>query len=216
VRRLAPAVVGVLAAAASLVVACDPTEPGGSTSSRFAAAKKEAGGRGAVFCEQQWPAAAPGARKYTAIPERELPERGLPDRPLPGAAAGTAVAAGGWKWVNLWATWCLPCIEEMSLLARWQRSLARDGIALDLELWSVDEDAAQLTRFLASTAVPGRVRWLRAPGDLPAVLASLGADRAAGIPVHALVDGAGNLRCLRVGAVHEEDYGAVKTILSGA
>jgi len=209
VRRIAPAVVGVLAAAACLVAACDPAAPEGATSSRFAAAKKETGGRGGVFCEQQWPAAAPGARPYTAIPER----------PLPAAPAGDAVvagAAGAWKWVNLWATWCLPCVEEMSLLARWQRSLAKDGIALDLELWSVDEDAAQLTRFLASTAVPGRVRWLRAPGDLPAVLASLGADRAAGIPVHALVDSAGNLRCLRVGAVHEEDYGAVKAILSGA
>ncbi len=213
-RRLAPAVVGVLAAAACLVAACDPAAPaapGGSASSRFAAAKKETGGRGAVFCDQQWPAAAPGARSFTAIPERALPERALPAAP-----AGVAGTAGAWKWVNLWATWCLPCVEEMSLLARWQRSLAKDGIALDLELWSVDEDAAQLTRFLASTAVPGRVRWLRAPADLPAVLASLGADRGAGIPVHALVDGAGNLRCLRVGAVHEEDYGAVKTILSGA
>ncbi len=213
-RRLAPAVVGVLAAAACLVAACDPAAPaapGGSASSRFAAAKKETGSRGAVFCEQQWPAAAPGARSFTAIPERALPERALPAAP-----AGVAGTAGAWKWVNLWATWCLPCVEEMTLLGRWKSSLAKDGIALDLELWSVDEDAAQLTRFLASTAVPGRVRWLRAPADLPAVLASLGADRGAGIPVHALVDGAGNLRCLRVGAVHEEDYGAVKTILSGA
>ena len=29
--------------------------------------------------------------------------------------------------VNLWATWCKPCIEEMDLLGRWGKSLAAEG-----------------------------------------------------------------------------------------
>ena len=192
-------------AAACVVAACEPAEPAGSAPPRFASVKQEAGSKAAAFCEKQWPAAAAGGRRYTEIPER----------PLPGAPALAASAAGSWKWVNLWATWCVPCVEEMRLLARWKRSLEKDGIALDLELWSVDEDEAKLVQYLAQTAMPGRVRWLRAQQDLPAVLESLGADRASGIPVHALVDSNGNLRCLRVGSVHDEDYGAVKSMLAG-
>ena len=191
-----------LAAAALAAAACDSSQQAEPITSRFAAVEKVAHrGSDTGFCEKQWPAAS---RKFVAIPERPLP------------AASTRGDAGGksWKWVNLWATWCLPCVEEMGLLARWRSSLEKDGIPLDLELWSVDEDQTKLVEYLQSTGVPGRVRWLRAPEDLPAVLESLGADRAAAIPVHALVDGDGNLRCLRVGSIHEEDYGAVKALLT--
>jgi hypothetical protein len=103
----------------------------------------------------------------------------------------------------------------MRLLARWQHSLEQDGIRLDLQTWSVDEDEATLADYLKSHPVPGRVRWVRSQADLPAVLAALGAAPDSGVPVHALIDGAGNLRCLRVGAVHDEDYGAVKSLLAG-
>jgi hypothetical protein len=34
------------------------------------------------------------------------------------------------------------------------------------------------------------------------------------IPVHALVDASGWLRCVRVGAIHEQDYAAVKGLLA--
>jgi hypothetical protein len=33
--------------------------------------------------------------------------------------------------------------------------------------------------------------------------------------VHALVDGKGDVRCVRVGSVHVEDYAAIKAIVSG-
>ncbi|MEO8604417.1 MAG: hypothetical protein ABI629_17735 [bacterium] len=194
--------------AACVLSACDPSPPDAPAPARFASVKKEATDHAAAtFCERQWPAApAADARRYGEIPERALPDG--------RTSAGTA--GGGWKWVSLWATWCLPCVEEMHLLTRWQHSLAQDGIGLDLELWSVDEDQAALSRFLDTTAVPGRVRWVRSPQDLPAALAALGADPTAGVPVHAFIDAHGNLRCLRVGAVHDEDYGAVKTLLSGS
>ena len=191
--------------AGCLLAACDQAAPEAPAPARFAAVGKQATDRAAAtFCEREWPAApAPGARAYHEIPERPLP--GGPTSPAAGA---------GWKWINLWATWCLPCVEEMRLLARWHRSLAQDGIGVDLQMWSVDADQAALADYLRTTTVPGRVHWLRGPDDLPAALAALGADPTAGVPVHALIDRAGNLRCLRVGAVHDEDYGAVKTLLS--
>jgi thiol-disulfide isomerase/thioredoxin len=203
-RRL---VVAAALVCTCLLTACDPATPDAPAPARFASVGKATNDQaGATFCEKQWPAApAPGARRY-----REIPARPLPDGRLIAPASG-----GAWKWVNLWATWCLPCVEEMRLLARWQRSLEEDGVGLDLESWSVDEDEATLGHFLETTAVPGRVHWLRSQQDLPAVLAALGADSTAGVPVHALIDPSGSLRCLRVGAVHDEDYGAVKTLLSG-
>lgn len=177
--------------------------------SRFASVKKEASTKAATaFCEKQWPGSSTetGTRKYIEIPEKAVP----------GAPSVAGAPKGSWKWVNLWATWCLPCVEEMGLLSKWKSSLEKDGVPIELELWSVDEEEAKLTEFMKKHSMPGRVRWLRAQDDLPGVLESLGADRMSAIPVHALVDGSGNLRCLRVGSVHDEDYGAVKTMLTGA
>jgi len=203
-RLVLPCAAALLAAA--LPAACDRAAPDAPAPARFAAVGHDASRAAAQgFCERQWPPApAAGAQRYGAIPER----------PLAGAPASGAAAGGTWTWVNLWATWCLPCREEMPLLARWQQILARDGVGLELELWSVDADGAALADYLETTAVPGRVRWLRSPADLPAALAALGADPTAGVPIHALVDRHGYLRCLRVGAVHVEDYGAVKTLLT--
>ena len=204
-----PAVVVVVVVAialAALVSSCD-SKPEGKAPSRFDSVKKPASSTAANnFCEKQWPAAAEGGKKFVTPPER----------PIPGAPAPAAVKAGSGRWINLWAPWCHPCVEEMPLLDKWKRSLDKDGIALDMELWSVDDEEQALTGWLAKTAMPGRVRWVRSAADLPAVLENLGAEKASAIPVHALVDGNGNLRCLRVGAVHDEDYGAIKAILSGA
>jgi thiol-disulfide isomerase/thioredoxin len=177
----------------------------GPAPSRFDSVKKTASTAANNFCEKQWSTTEGAKKKYVEPPER----------PIPGAPQVPA-KAGSWKWVNLWATWCHPCVDEIPLLARWKTSLEKDGIPVDLEMWSVDEDQAALTAWLQKTAMPGRVRWVRSPDDLPSVLDGVGADKAAAIPIHVLIDASGNLRCLRVGAVHDEDYGAIKSMLSGA
>ena len=190
-----------------LVTSCTESKPEGPAPSRFASVKKQQSSKAAnAFCERVGPAAEAGSKRYTAIP----------GRPVPGASADSkGEEKPTWKWVNLWATWCLPCVEEMGLIAKWKSSLEKDGIPIELELWSVDEEEAKLSAWLKKSSMPGRVRWLRSQEDLVPVLESLGADKNSAIPVHALVDPAGNLRCLRVGSVHDEDYGAVKTMLSG-
>ncbi len=202
-------VVAVAAALLSLsaLLACDDGKPAAQEAapSRFDSVKHSAGNKAASsFCEVSWPAGEKAPHFATPA-----------TKPLPVKVDGPK-SAGGWRWINLWATWCHPCIEEIGLLDRWETSLKKDGIALDLELYSVDDDAAALSAWLGKKKMPGTVNWLAGgAADLPAVLTSLGVDKAAGIPVHALVDPSGALRCVRTGGVHDEDYGAVKAILTG-
>lgn len=181
--------------------------PEGAVASRFDAVKAPTSApTGAGFCEKSFPATGAGARTYVAPPLRDLP---------PGAKAAKADAGTGWTWVNLWATWCTPCVEEMALLGRWKDALAREGSPFRLELLSADapEAATALSRAIGK-GLPGPVTWLRGEDDLGPYLDSLGVGRGAALPVHALVDPRGNLRCVRVGAIHDRDYPVVKAILS--
>ncbi len=197
----------LMPAAGLVVVGCDDDKPAGPAPSRFNGVKREQNTAAQkAFCEVSFPATGGEGGKTFVAPV---------EKPIPGVSpAGNS--RGGWRWVNLWATWCHPCIEEIGLLGKWESSLARDGIPLDLELYSVDDDEAALTGWLKKKNMPGTVRWLKGGAtDLPAVLESLGVDKGSPIPVHALVDPSGKLRCVRTGSVSDQDYGAVKSILTG-
>jgi thiol-disulfide isomerase/thioredoxin len=178
---------------------------------RFAGVRKQAASSASAqsaFCERSYPAGGVGARRYAAPPERPVP--GAEDRSGSAGAGGTA-----WTWVNLWATWCVPCVAEMELLGRWKDGFSRDGIPVSFEFVSIDDpDRGQELGAWRAKGLPGPIRWLRSEPDLGPLLESFGVDRDAMIPVHALVDGAGWLRCVRVGAVHEQDYAAVKGFLA--
>ena len=177
---------------------------------RFAGVRAQAGSPAtaqSTFCEKTYPAGGAGARRYAAPPQRPLPGPELTGDPA-GARGST------WTWVNLWATWCTPCVEEMELLRRWRDGFSQDGMRVSFELVSIDasDRAKELTGW-RSKGLPGPLRWLRSEQDLGPFLDSLGVDRSAMIPIHALVDASGWLRCVRVGAVHEQDYAAVKGLL---
>lgn len=155
------------------------------------------------FCEQTF---TTGQRPFSWPPERALPDGTTPPRP----------ATGRWTWVNVWATWCAPCVEEMGLLGRWTRALQQEGRAIDLELVTIDKPAdATLLADRMSKGLPGQVRWLRDEPDFGPFLDTLAVDRSAAIPIHALVDPRGDLRCVRVGAISGQDYAAIKSILTG-
>jgi len=103
----------------------------------------------------------------------------------------------------------------MGLLARWTEGLRREGRRIELDLLTVDAPEAEAAlRRIVDKGLPGPVRWLRSPDDLGPFLDGLGVARDAALPIHALVDPAGLLRCVRVGAIHERDYGVVKALLA--
>jgi hypothetical protein len=103
----------------------------------------------------------------------------------------------------------------MDLLRRWRDGFSRDGMQVAFELVSIDApDRGEDLAAWRSKGLPGPIRWLRAEGDLGPFLDSLGVARDAMIPVHAMVDASGWLRCVRVGAIHEQDYAAVKGLLA--
>jgi thiol-disulfide isomerase/thioredoxin len=201
-------------AAALLLVGCGDSKKGPLKASpgRSAAVKpkkktgpvNDTGG----FCEQSFPASGAGAVTFQWPPLRALPGAKAAAQPTPTPR---------WRWVNLWATWCKPCMEEMGLLARWNAALEKEGAGIALELLSIDavEDEAKLGERLARGGLPGVVHWLRGQEDFGPLLDQLGVSRNAAIPIHALVDPKGQLRCVRVGAIGARDYAAVKSILSG-
>lgn len=183
-----------------------PTE-GQGNKGRFDAAKpgakKAATAKG--FCDATFPASGEGAVRFQEPPTREVP-----------GAKVTAKTAGGWRWVNVWATWCVPCREEMALLGRWREAAARDGSPFELELLSIDAEAAQPALVQAiERGLPGRVTWIRSEEETALFFERIGAGKDAAIPIQAIVDPAGNLRCVRVGAVHDRDYGVVRALLAG-
>ncbi len=206
-RVLLAAVVTLALAALAALAGCDDGRPAATepAPSRFNGLKRDGAQKAAsTFCEVSWPAGEK-AQRFTEPATKPLPVKLEAKKP-----------GGGWRWVNLWATWCHPCIEEIGLLSRWEQTLKKDGVNLDLELYSVDDDAGALQAWLQKKPMPGTVKWLvGGANDLPAVLTTLGVDKTAGIPVHALVDATGALRCVRTGGVHDQDYGAVKALLTG-
>lgn len=158
----------------------------------------------ASFCDKAWPGEGPGAVDW-APPALKA---------IPGTAEAPA-AKPGWRWINFWATWCAPCLEEMPLLARWSGVMQAERAPVSLELWSVDEDQGKLVDWLRRNArtAAGPVRWVESTAALSGTLTRLGLNPDAALPIHVLVDTDGKLRCVRMGFVHANDYGTIRRII---
>lgn len=133
---------------------------------------------------------------------------------LPALAGGqSAPGKGSWRWINVWATWCKPCIEEMPQLVQWQKQLADSGVRFDLVFVSVDDSDDVVARFRESHAdMPPSLRFTD-PDALPKWLGGIGLGESAPIPVHVFVDPDDRVRCVRAGGVKEKDLSAVRAIL---
>ncbi len=132
--------------------------------------------------------------------------------PLDGDAPRTS---GAWRWVNVWASWCGPCVEEMALIQRMRAELDAQGARVDLVLLSVDQTADAMKQFQASHAEAKGSLRLSDFKALEAWLPSVGLDAGATLPIHLFVDPQGKVRCARTGAVRDTDRTLIKKVLSG-
>jgi thiol-disulfide isomerase/thioredoxin len=120
---------------------------------------------------------------------------------------------GAWKWVNVWATWCKPCIEEMPRLLKWQSDLERDGRKVKVVFLSIDESDDEVSEFRSKHPGLGEGARVADSKELAAWYKSLGIDEGAPIPIHLWVDPEGNVRCVRAGGVRDSDYASVVQVL---
>jgi len=130
------------------------------------------------------------------------------DGPVPGNGTG-------WRWVNVWATWCGPCVEEMPRVAQWEQKLNADGAPVDVQFLSVDASADDITKFRGQHANTPDSAHIKDLSLLSPWLKSVGLDDTAVLPLHLFVSPDGNIACSRMGSVGDADYEVVKAVLQG-
>jgi cytochrome c biogenesis protein CcmG, thiol:disulfide interchange protein DsbE len=134
----------------------------------------------------------------------------LEGKPVPAFNLGPALetkaplssrdlATGRPRLLNIFASWCVPCISEVKLLKQLQaRGVTIDGIA-------VRDQPEDLANFLAANGDP----YERIGSDTQSqVQISLGSS---GVPESFVVDGKGIVRYQHIGPIEHED---VPTILA--
>ena len=143
-------------------------------------------------------------------PSEEVRPFAWPELESPGDTA-----THGWGWVNVWATWCAPCIEEMPRIAAWEERLRKDIGPGDVVFLSADAEASDVATFRSKHPdAPPSVR-IASFDALEPWLASIGLDASAVLPIHVFLDGADAIRCIRMGPVHDEDYELVHRLAAG-
>ena len=144
-NRLTVLLAGTLAAAALIVAVLY---------GKWGADVHEAPEIAAVSVEPSAPGAAGNADGLPeSLPGVEMTE-GTPPSPdavffdATGANATLADFGGQFVVLNLWATWCAPCVAELPALARAQDALRDDGVLIlpvDMEKKSAEEISAFLS-----------------------------------------------------------------------
>ncbi|MGE0717919.1 MAG: TlpA disulfide reductase family protein [Alphaproteobacteria bacterium] len=104
-----------------------------------------------------------------------------PPRPAPPVAFQDATGAdrsfadfrGKVLVVNLWATWCAPCIRELPAIDRLRRKVAAEGVVV-LAISSDRGGARQVEPFLRKHGVEGLGLWLDPKGAVPRAFGARG------------------------------------------
>jgi len=135
-----------------------------------------------------------------AVPTFELPPI-LPNKP---ALASVNLATGGPHLVNVFASWCVPCVTEVKVL----RALKARGA--HIEGIAVRDRPTDLADFLARNGDP----YERIGSDPQSkVQISLGSS---GVPESFVVDGKGIIRYQQIGPIEIEDVPMILSKLAQA
>lgn len=190
----------LLALVAGLAVGCHGKNQEPTSSSRYQAVKAsvEPASR---WCDQSFTSEAP---------RLTLPPLAAP----PAGRTQVSLGKGKRTWVNLWATWCQPCLREMPLLLKWQSDLRKDGVEVDVLLLSIDEEGADLDKFLVSRKdlQGAKIARVTSQDDYQRWVKGFVKDGSTPIPIHLLASSDGDVRCVRTGSLHEGDYPAAKAV----
>ena len=138
---------------------------------------------------------------------------GGPTFSFPPLAGAGAPSPGPVRWVNVWATWCEPCIEEFPRILDWKEKLSSTGHPTEVVFVSVDAADVDLAAFAKTHPQVADSLRISDPEQLPNWLTSLGLPANAVLPIHLFVDAAGKLRCVRMGGVGAEDYPGVEAVV---
>lgn len=111
-----------------------------------------------------------------------------------------------YRWVNVWATWCQPCVEELPLLAHSFAQWREQKHTVALTLLSVDNDADAAKTFIAARKeLPGSLQ-LKDPSSASEWLTTnVGLSSGSAIPVHIVLDAQDQLLCARAGGISAAD-----------
>ena len=146
-----------------------------------------------------------------AFCDKTFAREAAPKFSTPALAGGTLAPSTKWRWINVWATWCKPCIEEMPRLKQWQQKLA----SFELQFVSVDESDADIDAYRKlHPETPPSVRLAKADAQ-GEWFKQLGLDAGAPIPVHIFVDPSNHVRCVRAGGVREQDFAMIEALFAG-
>lgn len=134
---------------------------------------------------------------------------------LPELDGAPPAKAGGWVWLNVWATWCAPCVAEMPMIRKWAGQLAAEGVPVEIRFLSVDAAAADIEKWTKSHPDGPPSMRIKDFSLVSGFLDGMGLPQSSAIPIHAFVDPSDRLRCVRTGAVNEPDYPVIKRIITG-
>jgi cytochrome c biogenesis protein CcmG/thiol:disulfide interchange protein DsbE len=136
---------------------------------------------------------------------QRVPEFSIPAaiRGKPGLTSGN-LAEGQPRLLNIFASWCVPCISEARVLG----ALHREGVPIDGI--AVRDRPQDVARFLADHGDPYR----RIGSDAQsAVQIALGSS---GVPESFVIDGGGVIRYQHIGPIEERDIPAILAKLEAA
>lgn len=131
-----------------------------------------------------------------------------PSFAFPATTEPPSIRQGQFTWVNFWATWCHPCVEEMPMLIE-----AFAGANVGLSFVSADNDDGLVAGFRGEKNMPPSSARLVDSASLGSALGAVGFTAPASLPVHVLLDERGNVRCVRAGAVERRHVDTVLAAL---